>query len=141
MFKLVIDTNVLVSALLKAQSKPALVLSLILNGYCTLCLSREIFTEYEEVLSRDKFAALDQAKVKELLALLKKQALWVEPKISVDAAGEEADNALLECGVEAKADFLVTGNIRHFPRRFSSLVIITPDRFLSLMAKVFTASV
>ena len=60
MFKVVIDTNVLVSALLKPDSVPELILSLILEGEMVLCLSEPIATEYEEVLEREKFKKLDR---------------------------------------------------------------------------------
>ncbi|MBS3906904.1 MAG: PIN domain-containing protein, partial [Syntrophaceae bacterium] len=46
MLRIVVDTNVVVSALLKPQSNPALTLSLFIQGDCTVCLSKEIFTEY-----------------------------------------------------------------------------------------------
>ena len=77
MLKVVIDTNVLVSALLKPDSVPELILSLILEGEMVLCLSEPIATEYEEVLKREKFKKLDPKKVKALLSRLQSQARWV----------------------------------------------------------------
>ena len=62
MLRVVIDTNVLVSALLKPDSVPELILSFILEGEIVLCLSEPIATEYEEVLKREKFKKLDQGK-------------------------------------------------------------------------------
>lgn len=64
MFKVVLDTNVLVSALLKPDSTPELVVSLILGKRVRLCVSEPIFIEYEEVLGRKKFKKLDPDKVK-----------------------------------------------------------------------------
>ena len=94
MLRIVVDTNVVVSALLKPQSNPALILSLFIRGDCMVCLSKEIFTEYEEVLARDKFRRLEEARAKELLSIFKRRALWVEPKVSInDVAKEPADNA------------------------------------------------
>jgi putative PIN family toxin of toxin-antitoxin system len=72
MLKVVVDTNIIVSALLKTQSNPALIISIILQRNYKLCLSEEIFSEFEEVLARDKFKHLDRLKVKELLSTLKK---------------------------------------------------------------------
>ncbi len=135
MLRIVIDTNVVVSALLKPQSNPALILSLFIQGDCKVCLSKEIFTEYEEVLARDKFKGLDETEVKKLLSIFKRRALWVAPKVLIyDAAKEPADNAFLECALEAKADFLITGNIHHFPvKEFHHTQIVTPSEFLNLM--------
>jgi predicted nucleic acid-binding protein len=63
-------------------------------------------TEYAEVLAREKFKRLDRTKVNELLSKLKKLALWVAPKVSLhEVIQDPADNAFLECAVEAKADF------------------------------------
>ena len=74
MLKLVIDTNVVISALLKPESNPALILSLILRGDCRLCVTERIFAEYEEVLGRGKFKNLDQASVREFLPRLRSRA-------------------------------------------------------------------
>ena len=116
MLKVVLDTNVLVSALLKPDSMPELILSLILSGEILLCLSEPISAEYEEVIKRDKFKKLDQRKVKELLSRLKSQAQWVEPKVHLQVTlADPGDNKFLECADKAGADFLITGNLRHFP--------------------------
>jgi len=138
MLKVVVDTNVIVSALLKRQSNPALIISVILQGNCKLCLSEEIFIEFEEVLARDKFKRLDRLKVKELLFGLKKNSLWVVPKISVnDVAKDPSDNTFLECALEARADFLITGNIHHFPvKQFHQTRIVSPVEFLNLITKL-----
>ncbi len=64
MLRVVLDTNVLVSALLKPDSLPELVVSLILGKRVRLCLSHPIFTEYQEVLGRKKFQKLDPEKDK-----------------------------------------------------------------------------
>jgi len=135
MLRIVVDTNVVVSALLKPQSNPALILSLFIQGDCRVCLSKEILTEYQEVLARDKFKGLDEVEVKKLLSIFKKHALWVVPKVLIDdVAKEPADNAFLECALEAKADFLITGNISHFPvKEFHQTHIVTPSEFLKLM--------
>jgi len=138
MLKLVIDTNVVISALLKPESNPALIMSLILRGDCRLCVTKKIFTEYEEVWGRGKFKNLDQASVREFLSTLKKRALWVIPRVAInDVAKDPDDNAFLECAVESKADFLITGNIHHFPeKKFHRTSILTPAEFVSYAVKI-----
>jgi hypothetical protein len=137
MLKLVVDTNLVVSALLKPQSNPALIISLILRGDCSLCLTNDIMTEYAEVLAREKFKRLDRTKVNELLSKLKKLALWIAPKVSLHKVIQDpADNAFLECAVEAKADFLITGNIQHFPfKKYRQTLILTPAEFMAHIIK------
>lgn len=137
MIKIVLDTNVLVSALLKPGSTPELIISMIRQKQILLCLSKDIFAEYSEVLNRDKFKGLDRKKVKELLSKLKKDAMWIEPHASVDVIkADPDDNRFLECTLEARADFLVTGNIHHFSfKKFHGTQITTPRKFLYIMAK------
>lgn len=131
MLRVVVDTNVLVSALLKPDSLPELILSLIMEGEIILCVSEPIFTEYEAVLAREKFKKLDQRKVKAFLSRLKSQALWASPKIRLQVAkGDPEDNKFLECAEEAKADFFITGNIKHFPLgKFKGTIILRPAEF------------
>ncbi len=139
MIKVVLDTNILVSSLLKSGGVPDLLVSLILEKRALLCLTDSIVSEYEEVLSRDKFKELDPQKVAELIARLKSSALWVEPKVQLNAARHDPeDNKFLECALEAQADFLITGNTRHFPpKRFKKTLIVSPAEFLAVVVKVF----
>ncbi len=138
MLRLVIDTNVVISALLKPESNPALIMSLVLRGNCTLCVSEKIFAEYEEVSGRGKFKKLDQASVRKFLLTLGKRALWVVPTVTVGGVTQDPDdNAFLECALESKADFLIAGNIHHFPeKKFHRTSIVTPGEFVSHAVKL-----
>ena len=138
MSKVIIDTNILISGLLKPKSDPSLILSLIEQKIITLCLSEAIFMEYEEVLARDKFKHLDHEKVQEFLLQLKKNAQWVMPRTPVDVIkNDKADNMFLECALESKADFLITGNIKHFTlKKFHDTRIIVPKDFINIIAKL-----
>lgn len=137
--KIVLDTNVLISALLKSRSNPAIIVSLIIDGRVILCLSPGIMAEYQGVLKRPKFKALNQTAVKKLLHALEKKAVWVEPEETIKKiAVDPADNKFLECAVEARADYLVTGNTKHFSfKKFKSTKIVTPVEFLNVIAKIF----
>ena len=135
MFKVVLDTNIIVSALLKENSIPAFILLLTLQDKIRLYLTNEIFSEYQGVLKRKKFKSLSSAKVDRLLSQIKKQALWVKPRILVNAIQKDpADNKFLECAAEADADFLITGNTRHFSfKQFNKTKIVTPREFINLI--------
>ena len=139
MFKLVVDTNIVVSALLKPDSLPDLIIKMILNKNFTLCLSEDIFNEYQEVLGRGKFKGLNQVKTRSLLLKIKKDAKLVKPSVSVDIIKRDPeDNKFLECALEAKADYFITGNIKHFSfKKFRNTYIITPRDFLDIIAKMF----
>lgn len=138
MLKIVADTNVIVSALLSPEGNPALILSLILGDSLILCLSKEIFAEYQGVLARPKFKDLDQANLKRLWVGLKKKALWVAPSVSLkQIPADPADNKFLECSQATGADFLITGNIRHFSfKKVGGTRIATPAEFMNIIAKL-----
>ncbi len=60
------------------------------------------------------------------------------PKVTIDdAAKDPADNVFLECALESGADFLITGNIQHFPdRKFHRTSILTPAEFVFYAVKI-----
>lgn len=131
MLKFVMDTNVLVSALLKDNSPPAFILALLRTKKMTLCLSKEIFEEYKAVLNREKFRHIRSAATPLLLSF-KKEGLLVEPKVRIAViTADPADNKFLECAQAAQADFLITGNTRHFPfKQFQDTKIVSPKEFI-----------
>lgn len=131
MLKVVIDTNVLVSALLKDNSPPAFILALLRKKKMTLCLSKAIYEEYGAGLDREKFRHIKDA-VAPLLLSLKKGCLLIEPKIRIDViTADPADNKFLECAQAAYADFLITGNTKHFLfKQFQDTRIVSPKEFI-----------
>jgi len=136
MLTVVVDTNVIVSALLKPQSKPELVLRLFFSAYAQLCFSNDIMAEYREVLSRNRFRHyISLELVNRFLEELKTVGALVEPQEKIDVIkADPSDNMFLECAVAASADFLITGNIRHFPSKtFRGTSIVPPEEFLQIV--------
>lgn len=74
MTKIVVDTNVLVSALLKTRGAEAGVLDLVAKEKAQWCVSRAVLAEYGEVLRRPKFARIPRAYVDALLTLAARAA-------------------------------------------------------------------
>lgn len=132
MSKIVLDTNVVVSALLTPCNKPAQIVSMVLLGRETICLSESIFAEYTGVLERPKFQKLDQEGIQAFLTRIKNVGNWVTPTVKIDIIeADPKDNKFLECAKEADADYLITGNKRHFPMKaFHGVKILTPTEFL-----------
>ena len=58
----------------------------------------------------------------------------VVPSKKVEATSDPDDNMFLECALEARADFVVTGNLRHFPSKFQDIRVVSPRQFLSVLA-------
>jgi uncharacterized protein len=136
MLRVILDTNIIISSFHRKEGNPAVVVALLLEDKFKLCLSEEIFAEYRDVLARDRFKYLDQARIKRILARLKKNALLVCPGAPVDAIKYDPDdNKFLACALESKADFLVTGNTKHFPfLEFHTTRIVTPGEFVQVFA-------
>jgi len=130
--KVVLDTNVVVSAHLSAEGYSRFVLDLGLASKVQLCISSDILTEYEEVLRRPRFA-LDPQKVAASIRLIKKRAIMATPTQVVTVSPDPDDNMFLECGEAASADYLVTGNKRHFPKEWRHTQVISPREFIEII--------
>jgi putative PIN family toxin of toxin-antitoxin system len=119
----------------KGRSIPAVLVSLALAQRVRLCVSPPILAEYQEVLHRPKFG-FEAPSIDALLADLIRTALLVHPTMPLTVAPDEADNRFLECALEARAAFLVTGNLRHFPvATFEDIQILEPARFAHVLAE------
>lgn len=134
MIQAIIDTNVIVSALLSkkpSQSIPFLLLSYALEGHFTIVLSEETFQEYQEVLSRSKFQ-FDADLVKVLLDGIRSRAIIIEPEQTTIELPDEKDrvfyNLLCSCYSET---YLITGNLKHFPNCPNA---VTPRKFLEIFS-------
>jgi putative PIN family toxin of toxin-antitoxin system len=132
MTRVVFDTNILYSAILKPGSVPAKAFDLVAAGLVIPCVSEAVLTEYRAVLYR---AGLDlqENRRRELLGHLSALSLHVTPTEKLAVCVHEPDNRFLECAVEAVADYVVTGNARHYPNRYENVVIITPRGLLGLL--------
>jgi len=125
----VLDTNVIVSAHLKEDSLESLVLDLALNHKVQLFISAEIVEEYRLVLACPKLR-VSAARAHASLQLIEKAATYVLPERVSTGAKDPADNKFLECAEEAQADYLVTGNNKHFPKLWGQTRIVNSRQFL-----------
>jgi putative PIN family toxin of toxin-antitoxin system len=131
--RLVIDTNVLVSAAIKPAGLQRTVLLLAVTKPARLYVSRAILEEYREVLGRPELRIRKGARQR-LLQLIKNHSFTMVPARRLDVAADPDDNIFLECADAAHADYLITGNLKHFPRFWKETKIITPREFICLAA-------
>ena len=129
----VIDTNVLVSALLSSHDDAATVQVIIklLAGEVTPLYSNEILREYRDVLRRPKFH-FDTELVDCLLSAVETFGVQVIPSPTGEVLPDIKDLPFYEVVMERREDsaYLVTGNKKHFPqRRF----IVTPNEFIKIL--------
>jgi len=134
--RVVLDTNVVVSAHLNPDGLERLVLRLGLSARLRLCLSRDIFAEYEGVLRRERFG-IDTLKVNESLRLIRSAATFVNPKRKLSVSSDPGDNKFLECAEAAGADYLVTGNKRHFPKTWGTTTVVNARELIATIASEF----
>ena len=127
--RVILDTNILVSACWKPGGLESQVVDLAITGKITACVSAEIRAEYRGLLSRPKLAAGGRAL--EILAAIERSAVPVETTARVKESIDDDDNRFLECAEAAGADFLVTGNLRHYPVTWGATHIVNARTFLS----------
>jgi putative PIN family toxin of toxin-antitoxin system len=123
MIRVVLDTNVVVSAHLNDQGFERHILDLALADRIEIVASDKILIEYEDVLRRPKFA-ISSRQVAKSLRLIRSRARIVNPQCDVAAAQDPDDNCFLECAEAGRADYLVTGNRRHFPKKWRQTLVV-----------------
>ena len=130
----VFDTNVIVSALISRRPDTAVVLALetLLAGEVIPLYNDEILREYGEVLHREKFHLPDSL-IDATLRQIKKDGIASERINSEESFPDPADVVFYEVALSKADSFLVTGNIRHFPK---NPIVVTPAEFLKLIGKI-----
>lgn len=115
MIRAVIDTNVLVSAMISSAGNEALLVMAINQGLVTPFFSPEILEEYSNVLLRPRFA-FPAEDVNALLDLLHRRGNLIDPVPMTHTSPDPEDDKFIACALAGKAEFVVTGNKRHFPQ-------------------------
>ncbi len=127
--RVVLDTNVVVSAHLNAEGYERHVLDLGLAGKLQLAASEATLEEYEGVLRRPRFGIAPK-QVSRSLRLLRKAARIVRRRRYLEVTRDPADNRFLECADASKAEYLVTGNKRHFPKEWRQTQVVNARELL-----------
>lgn len=129
--KIVLDTNVLVSAFIKPQSNAAKILRLVLQGDVYIIVNEYILTEYYEVLARPKFD-LKFDKVQTILELIRSKSIKAPALAKSFQLPDCSDESFLEAALAGHAHVLITGNKKHFPKKScKGQKVVTPQEFLS----------
>jgi putative PIN family toxin of toxin-antitoxin system len=126
----VLDTNVLVSGLLKPFSSSAAILRLAVSGLIRPAHDFRILTEYREVLNRAVFG-FDRRSVEEFLRQIEDEGLAVSPPPLSFRLPDPWDEPFLEVAIGSAAAALITGNKRHFPVKQAGLKISSPSEFIA----------
>ena len=130
----VFDTNVVVAAHLSPFGTPARLLGEVYASRLRMAYDFRIFAEYQEVLSRKKFA-LPQTALKAFLRILQDQELVIPAPLKT-VLPDPDDQMFLEVAAASPSRVLVTGNTKHYPQRCrKSVRVLTPAEALSLQLK------
>jgi putative PIN family toxin of toxin-antitoxin system len=131
--RVVLDTNVVVSALLKPHGLEDQVLRLALAGRLLLCVSPDVLAEYGRVLSSPKFK-FQPEEVATALRQLEKASNLFRPTRTLKISTHESDNRFYECADAAQAAFLITGNLKHFKKDYHATKVVNARKLLDLLA-------
>jgi uncharacterized protein len=131
--RLLLDTNIVVSAALKLGGLQRTVLLLAITKPARLYVSPPILSEYRAVLARPELRIRKGLQL-QLLQLIENRASLVSPSQSLQITIDPGDNIFLECADTARADYLITGNQRHFPQFWKKTKIISSREFISIVA-------
>lgn len=130
----VLDTNVLVSALLTPDGTCGEILWLVFEEIVQPYLDMRVLREYEGVLPRPALG-LDPGDVEGTLNVMRTRSDFVEPTPLAVTLPDPTDVPFLEVAAECGA-VLVTGNLRHFPKdRRAGVTVLSPREFLDLLGR------
>jgi len=136
--RLVLDTNIVVSAALKTDGLQRTVLLLAMTRPARLYVTASLLAEYREVLARQEFK-IRKGLRQQILQFLENHAQLVKPARVLRVAKDPDDDMFLECAEAARADYLITGNPRHSPKFWRNTKVITSREFISIVAPHFIA--
>ena len=126
--RLVLDTNVIISALINPEGTPSKILKMVIGRNSELYCNSAILAEYESVLQRPKFSGkINKASIHRLIDLLRVIGIMFDPISSKIKLLDESDRIFYDTA-KGSGSFLITGNIRHYPKE---PFILTPADFLT----------
>ena len=136
-FYAVIDTNVLVSAMLKWDSVPGNIMELVFSGTIVPLLNEQIVKEYRDVLSRPKFHLTDMI-IGNVINEIDRLGLYLDAETTNVIFPDPKDTVFYEIVMEKRKTedaYLVTGNIKHFP---AEPFIVTPREMMTMIVNDFS---
>ena len=124
--KVIIDTNVLISAAVAGRNPETVILFVIANSNFEWVVSAEILTEYKEVLSRPKLK-LTEERQQRWFNIIDAVTKLIDVEVEVDFPRDQKDAKFIACAIAANADFLITGD-----RDFTEAQIVENTTIISV---------
>jgi putative PIN family toxin of toxin-antitoxin system len=126
--KIVLDTNIIVSAFINPQGIPGEIISLILSKKITICYDNKIFSEYMEIFKKSKFD-FDSILVDEFLDFIKENGEYIIAEPQKIKFTDDDDKKFYDVYKSSDASYIITGNQKHFPKEKN---IITPGEYIEI---------
>lgn len=133
MIRVVIDTSVLVSAVISPKGPNAQLVDFVAAKQIRPCLTTAVLEEYYRVFEYERLRHLDKRRIGRVCGLLEAAAVRVKSPGRLKISSHEDDNRIYECAVAAKADYIVTENTKHFKQPYKATKIITARQLLKLL--------
>ena len=128
--KVVLDTNVLVSGILKPYGAPGEIVRMVSSGALRLCHDARVLAEYQDVLRRPKFG-FRPSDVEALLEYIRVNGHAVLATPLTRRLSDPDDEMFLEVALAGAARHLITGNLSDYAGHVHRQVqVISPSRFL-----------
>ena len=130
----VIDTNVVVSSMLKKESVPWLIMNMVDENTIIPLLNQDILNEYIEVITRNKFSFSEDS-INEIVNRIKEKAIFIEKEQTLEDFIDKDDIVFFEIVMSARSTmdaYLITGNMKHYPIRS---YVVTPAQMLEIIEK------
>ena len=125
--RLVLDTNIIIAALINPEGKPSQILKLVLGRNAEIFYNSAILSEYENVALRPKFSGkIDSGIIRPFINLIKNIGLSFDPFPSKIKLPDESDRIFYDTA-KGSDSFLISGNLKHYPKE---PFILRPDDFL-----------
>jgi uncharacterized protein len=130
--RIVLDTNVLVAGLLNPYGAPGRIVNMVAAGELSLYFDSRILGEYRDVLQRPVFS-FPLEYVDALLEQIRCDGVSVAAGPLLHRLPDRDDEAFLEVAMAAAADYLVTGNLRHYPAQCCGPIrVVSPSKFIEI---------
>ncbi len=136
--KIVVDTNILVSALLNPYGPPASILRLIVEEKVIPCFDIRILTEYREVLCRPRFN-FKPAEINAIIEFVQVAGISCTGSDLNLHLTDPDDLPFAETAAAAAAEYLITGNSKHFPKKIKRTKVVTPGEFMEIWLNTSTS--
>jgi len=128
---IVVDTNIIVSGLIKSFSESSKIINLILSGKIRLAYDNRILNEYEEVLKRKKFN-INFKHIESIISQIKEEGVYISTIPLKGSLPDKDDEPFLEVAFAGKIDVIITGNKKHFPHEIcKNINVLSPSEFLN----------